>query len=94
MVKPRRKLSDTSKPPGSADDWVQAESDSTPLQESEPKPNQSSKRRKGKSADPDYTQIGCYIRKDLYRKVKGKAGLEGVEISDVVGELLGQWVEE
>lgn len=93
MVK-RPSLTKVSKPPASADDWVHAEPESNPVQENEAKPKGSSKRRKGKSADPEYKQIGCYIRKDLYRKVKGKAGLEGVEISDVVGELLSRWVEE
>jgi len=50
-------------------------------------------RRGGKRSDPNYKQIGCYVPVDLYRRVKARAALEDIDVSDVVAELLQGWVD-
>ena len=52
------------------------------------------RRRGGKRSDPNYKQIGPYLSIDLYRRVKAKAALEGLDISDVAEELFERWVNE
>jgi len=84
MVK-RRKLSDTSKPPSSADDWVQAE-DETISPESRP--------ALAKSKDPEYTKMGLYIKKGTHRRMKAKAALEDRELSDVAEEIFSAWLDD
>lgn len=50
-------------------------------------------RRGGKRSDPNYKQIGCYVPVDLYRRVKARAALEDIDVSDVVADLLQDWVD-
>ena len=49
-------------------------------------------RRGGKRSDPNYKQIGCYVPVDLYRRVKARAALEDIDVSDVVADLLQDWL--
>jgi len=46
----------------------------------------------GKRRDADYKQVSAYIRKDTHFKVKLALLQEGREFSELVEELLGEWV--
>jgi len=46
----------------------------------------------GKNRDPNYKQVGVYVRKDIYRQVKSRAVTEGIEISDLVEKLFCEWL--
>jgi hypothetical protein len=46
----------------------------------------------GKRSDSDYKQVSAYIRKDTHFKVKLALLQEGGEFSELVEELLGEWV--
>ena len=48
--------------------------------------------RVGKRSDPAYRQISTYVRSDLYRLVKRELLMEDRDFSDLVDELLGEWV--
>ncbi|MES1024915.1 hypothetical protein ABN584_18775 [Gloeocapsa sp. BRSZ] len=52
-------------------------------------------RPKGKRSHPDYEQVTAYIRKDTHRDVKIALLSEGEarEFSELVQELLEQWLE-
>ena len=69
-----------------------AEPDTDQAQASE-KPKASA-RPMGKSRDPNYKQLGLYVRKDIHRKVKSKAAAEDVELSELVERLLIDWLGE
>ncbi len=45
-----------------------------------------------KSQDPDYLKFTTYIRKDTHKAVKLRAIDEGLEMSDLVQELLAEWL--
>lgn len=92
MVKRERKLFDVNKPPSTPDEWVQAEELTEQAQASE-KPK-ASPRPMGKSRDPNYKQLGLYVKKDIHRKVKSKAAAEDIEISELVESLLIDWLGE
>lgn len=55
---------------------------------------QSSQRPMGKSRDPNYKQLGLYVRKDIHRKVKSKAAADEIELSELVERLLINWLSE
>jgi hypothetical protein len=46
----------------------------------------------GKRSDPAYRQISTYVRSDLYRIVKRELLMEERDFSDLMDELLGEWV--
>jgi hypothetical protein len=46
----------------------------------------------GKRSDSEYKQVSAYIRKDTHFKVKLALLQEGREFSELVEELLGEWV--
>jgi hypothetical protein len=46
----------------------------------------------GKRSDSDYKQVSAYIRKDTHFKVKLALLQEGREFSELVEELLGEWI--
>lgn len=48
----------------------------------------------GKSRDPNYKQLGLYVRKDIHRQVKSKAAAEEIELSELVERLLIDWLSE
>ena len=51
-------------------------------------------KRLGKSTDPDFAKLTCYVRKNTLLKVKRKLLDQGErEISDLVEELMGKWIE-
>ena len=46
----------------------------------------------GKRSDSDYKQVSAYIRRDTHFKVKLALLQEGREFSELVEELLGEWI--
>jgi hypothetical protein len=50
----------------------------------------------GKKSDPAYQQVTAYVRRATYQKTQVKLWQSGVkkDFSDLVEELLAQWVEE
>ena len=51
-------------------------------------------RQKGKRSNPDYTQVGAYIPKDLDKAVKRKLLDEDIDFSDLVANLLIKWLSD
>ena len=56
------------------------------------KPPAASSKAKGK--DPNYQRTTFYIPKDIHREFKMAALQDGVEMSDVVKDLISQWLRE
>jgi hypothetical protein len=48
--------------------------------------------RVGKRSNPAYRQISTYVRSDLYRTVKRELLMEERDFSDLMDELLAEWV--
>jgi hypothetical protein len=46
----------------------------------------------GKRSDPAYRQISTYVRSDLYRAVKRELLMDERDFSDLMDELLGEWL--
>lgn len=58
-------------------------------------PKQRRRRAKtGKRSDPSYTQVGCYLPKKLNSKVKVKLVEDPRDFSDLVAELLDNWLSD
>lgn len=49
---------------------------------------------RAKSVDPDFTKFTTYIRKHTHRAVKLKLIEQGKEFSDLVQELLSDWLQK
>lgn len=49
-------------------------------------------RAKGKRSNPNYTQVGAYIPKQLDRDVKRLLIDEEIDFSDLVADLLAKWL--
>lgn len=49
--------------------------------------------RKSKSTDPDYVRTTVYLPKHLHKRLKAAAADEEREMSDVVEELVEQWLK-
>jgi hypothetical protein len=58
-------------------------------------PGAGGERKAGKSADPAYTKLTAYIRKDTHQAVKIRLLQEGQgrEFSELVEELLSGWLK-
>lgn len=52
------------------------------------------KGRGGKRENPDYRQIGLYVKRDIHRQVMTRLAAEDGELSALVEELLKQWLGE
>jgi len=48
----------------------------------------------GKRSNVDYRQVSAYIRKDIHRRVKMALLEEDRQFSELVAELLEDWLEE
>jgi hypothetical protein len=46
----------------------------------------------GKRGDPDYRQVSAYVRKDTHQKVKMALLKEDLEFSELVEDLLRDWL--
>lgn len=49
-------------------------------------------RQTGKRSNPDYTQVGAYIPKELDKAVKRKLIDEDIDFSELVANLLSKWL--
>ena len=58
----------------------------------EPMKQRRSRAKTGKRSDPNYTQVGCYLPRDLNNKVKMKLVADPRDFSDLVAELLNKWL--
>ena len=50
--------------------------------------------KRAKSTDPNYMKFTTYVRKSTHRAAKLRAVGEGRELSEVVEELISQWVAQ
>jgi hypothetical protein len=48
----------------------------------------------GKRSDPAYRQISTYVRSDLYRSVKRELLMDERDFSDLMDELLAEWLSK
>lgn len=46
----------------------------------------------GKRSDPAYRQISTYVRSDVYRSVKRELLMDERDFSDLMAELLADWL--
>ncbi|PZO20903.1 MAG: hypothetical protein DCF25_05925 [Leptolyngbya foveolarum] len=53
-----------------------------------------SRAKTGKRSDPTYTQVGCYLPRALNNKVKVKLVEDSRDFSDLVAELLTDWLSD
>lgn len=58
------------------------------------KPVKRKGRPRGKRSDPNYTQVGAYIPKDLDKQVKRKLLDEDIDFSELVADLLLKWISD
>jgi hypothetical protein len=56
-------------------------------------PTDSKPVRKSKSTDPDYVRTTVYLPKQLHKQLKAAAADEEREMSDIVQELVEQWLK-
>ena len=59
----------------------------------EAKPKQRQRKSTGKRSDPNYIQVGAYIPIELNKSVKRQLVDDDKDFSDLVSELLEQWVQ-
>jgi len=62
-----------------------------PVPEAEPKKQQ--RKAAGKRSDPNYIQVGAYIPIELNKSVKRRLVDTDKDFSELVAELLDQWVK-
>jgi hypothetical protein len=62
-----------------------------PAPEEEPKKRQ--RKATGKRSDPNYIQVGAYIPIELNKRVKRQLVDTDQDFSELVAELLDQWVQ-
>lgn len=60
----------------------------------EPSKQRRSRAKTGKRSDPTYTQVGCYLPRDLNNQVKVKLVEDSRDFSDLVAELLNDWLSD
>lgn len=79
-----------------SDNSPQPEPQNDVSENEDPRPmKQRRKRAKiGKRSDPDYTQVGCYLPRDLNNRVKVKLVGDSRDFSDLTAELLEQWLAD
>ncbi|MGP1384023.1 MAG: hypothetical protein ACTS2F_10725 [Thainema sp.] len=65
----------------------------TPQPEPAPEPQRRQRKATGKRSDPNYIQVGAYIPKELNKDVKRLLVDAEGDFSDLVTELLEQWVK-
>jgi hypothetical protein len=65
----------------------------TPEPEPEAPPQKRQRKATGKRSDPNYLQVGAYIPVKLNKQVKRRLVDTDKDFSDLVAELLEQWVQ-
>ena len=48
----------------------------------------------GKKSNPEYTQVTVYLRKEVHRAARKLLLDEQRQFSDLVGDLVGQWIAD
>ena len=66
---------------------------SAPDPEPEAEPKKRQRKATGKRSDPNYIQVGAYIPIELNKSVKRRLVDTDQDFSDLVAELLDQWVQ-
>ena len=56
-------------------------------------PPQPEEKKKAKGSDPDYVRTTVYLPKQLHRRLKAAALDEEREMSEIVEDLVSQWLE-
>ncbi|WP_227500130.1 hypothetical protein [Synechococcus sp. PCC 7335] len=73
---------------------LKADQSTTDFLPSEPATQRRKRAKTGKRSDPSYTQVGCYIPKDLNSRVKVRLVEDSRDFSDLVAELLNEWLAD
>jgi hypothetical protein len=60
----------------------------------EKRPGRAKATRRAKRDDPDYKQALAYVRRDTHRRVMSKLAETEKEFSDLVEELLSDWLKK
>lgn len=60
----------------------------------EPAKQRRNRAKTGKRSDPSYTQVGCYLPRSLNNQVKVKLIDDSRDFSDLVAELLTDWLSD
>lgn len=60
----------------------------------EPTKQRRNRVKTGKRSDPSYTQVGCYLPRELNNRVKVKLVADPRDFSDLVAELLDNWLSK
>ena len=60
----------------------------------EPVKQRRNRAKTGKRSDPNYTQVGCYLPRSLNNQVKVKLIDDSRDFSDLVAELLTDWLTD
>lgn len=71
-----------------AQDKTKAKAQAKPSESAPPAVN-----KKAKSADPDYVRTTIYLPKTLHKKLKGAAIDRDQEMSEIVEQLVFEWLE-
>ncbi len=61
-------------------------------QRDKPQPNEDKPTSLSKSTDPEYTRTTIYLPKKLHRKLKTTAASQERQMSDILTELVEQWL--
>ena len=59
-----------------------------------PTPEEQPEKPLSKRQSPDYKQVGIYLKKDVHRAVKIKATTEEIEMSQLIEDLLVEWLNK
>ena len=73
---------------------VESKNDLTEDEVSKPEKQPRKRAKTGKRSDPAYTQVGCYLPRDLNNRVKVKLVGDHRDFSDLTAELLEKWLSE
>ena len=60
----------------------------------EPAKQRRNRAKTGKRSNPNYTQVGCYLPRELNNEVKMELVGDPRDFSDLVAELLNRWLNE
>jgi hypothetical protein len=61
---------------------------------STPPDNLSGVEKLSKSKDPNYVRTTIYLPRELHRKLKTQATIDGEEMSQIIEQLVDNWVSE
>lgn len=61
-------------------------------QRDQPQPSEDKPTSRSKSTDPAYTRTTIYLPKQLHRQLKAAAASQERQMSDIVAELVEQWL--